>query len=83
MPLVRIRDKAQVTLPKQIMRDHDLRVGDVIDVEVSGNTLRLTPKSAVDRDILQGRADRKAGRGKEFDSAEEMIAYLHKSAKRR
>jgi len=81
MPLVRIREKAQVTLPSKVMRDHDLRVGDMVDVEVSGNTLRLTPKSAVDRDIIQGRSDREAGRGKEFASAEEMLAYLRKSPK--
>ena len=43
-------------------------------------TLRLTPKSAVDRDVLLGLADREVGRGREFASAEEMIEHLHKAA---
>ena len=78
MSLVRIRDKAQITLPRQVMRDHNLRAGDVVDVEVVGKTLRLTPKAAVDRAILLGRADYQAGRYEEFSSAAEMIAHLHK-----
>ncbi len=78
MPRVQIREKSQITLPRQVMRDHGLRVGDEVDVEVRGGSLLLTPTVSLDREILLGRADAAAGRYTEFDSAEEMIEYLHR-----
>ena len=41
MSLVRIREKSQITLPKQIMRDYQLCAGDMVDIEVSGKKLKI------------------------------------------
>ena len=83
MSKVQIREKSQITLPRQVMKDHDLHVGDEVDVEVRGGKITLTPTVSLDREILFGREDAAAGRYKEFNSAEEMIEYLHRPASER
>jgi len=50
MALVRVKEKYQVTIPKEVRRKLVLRVGDYLEVEVQGSTILLKPKALLDKD---------------------------------
>lgn len=84
MPLVKIREKYQVTLPAAVRRKAGVDVGDLLEAEVRGKTIVMTPKSVVDREIARGLEDVKKGRVYgPFRSAGEMLRSLHGHAKKR
>ncbi len=49
MPLVKIKDKYQVTLPAEVRRILDLKVGDYLEVEARDAAIVLKPKAVIDR----------------------------------
>lgn len=51
MPLVKIKQKYQVTLPASVRKKAGVAVGDLLEPQVRGKTITLTPKMAIDRDI--------------------------------
>lgn len=77
-PLVRIKEKFQVTLPAELRTRSGLAVGDFLEVSLEqGGVITLTPKSMVDRQIAEGLADLKAGRVHgPYETAEEAISAL-------
>ncbi|WP_321472385.1 AbrB/MazE/SpoVT family DNA-binding domain-containing protein [uncultured Paludibaculum sp.] len=79
-PLVRIKEKFQVTLPVELRTRSGLAVGDFLEVSMEqGGVITLTPKSLVDRHIAEGLADLEAGRVHgPYESADEAIAALGK-----
>jgi AbrB family looped-hinge helix DNA binding protein len=79
-PLVRIKEKFQVTLPVELRTRSGLAVGDFLEVSLEqGGVITLTPKSLVDRQIAEGLADLKAGRiHGPYETAEEAISALDK-----
>ena len=84
MPLVKIKQKYQVTLPASIRAQARLKIGDFLEAEVTGTHITLTPKSVVDRELALALDDVRKGRVHgPFDSAKEAIAFLHKGAKRK
>ncbi|MBI3896504.1 MAG: AbrB/MazE/SpoVT family DNA-binding domain-containing protein [Acidobacteria bacterium] len=62
MPLVKVKAKYQVTLPVAVRKKAGLEVGDLLEAEVKGRNITLTPKSLIDREIALGLADFKQGR---------------------
>lgn len=50
MPLVRVKEKYQVTIPAEIRRGLDLKVGDYLEVEAQGTVIVLRPKALIDRE---------------------------------
>jgi AbrB family looped-hinge helix DNA binding protein len=52
MPLVKIKDKFQVTIPASIRRDIDLDIGDFLEAEVREDGILLIPKTVIDRKAL-------------------------------
>lgn len=49
MPLVKIKDKYQVTLPAEVRRILDLKVGDYLEVEAIDAAIVLKPKAVIDK----------------------------------
>lgn len=54
MPLVKIKEKYQVTLPASVRKKAGVAVGDLLEAQVRGKTITLTPKMTIDRDIGLG-----------------------------
>ena len=49
LPLVKVKEKFQVTIPTEIRDALPLAVGDLLEATVQGTTIVLTPKAVVDR----------------------------------
>ena len=68
MPLVKIKEKGQVTLPAKIRERRGLRAGDYMEVQEEGNRIVLIPQEIaprhpeIDKAISEGLADVRAGR---------------------
>jgi len=45
MPLVKIKEKFQVTIPTALRKAVRLSVGDLLEAEAKGNTIVLKPKA--------------------------------------
>ena len=83
MPLVRVKEKYQVTLPASVRRKAGLAVGDLLEANVEGKKITLTPKSVVDRELALALEDVRKGRVYgPFSSAKEVIQSLHREAKK-
>ena len=88
MPLVKIKEKYQVTLPASVRAKVGVSVGDLLEAGVKGKQITLTPKVAVDRALVEtrlaeGLADLKAGRiYGPFGSARDAVRSLRREAKR-
>ena len=87
MPLVKIKEKFQVTIPIEIRKEIHLKEGDILEVVVQKNVIMFKPKAVIDRDvetaIQEGLDDVKKGRvSGPFGSADEMLSSLHKNAKK-
>ena len=53
MPFVTLKEKFQVTLPAALRRQLGIKVGDVLEVELNGSRLVLTPQAVLNRNILE------------------------------
>jgi looped-hinge helix DNA binding domain, AbrB family len=83
VPLVRVKAKYQVTLPTSVREKAGLDVGDLLEATVEGNTITLTPKTVVDRELALALEDVKKGRVHgPFSSAKEAIRSLHRETKK-
>jgi len=49
LPLVRVKDKFQVTIPTELREALHLAVGDILEATVEQETIVLKPKAVVDR----------------------------------
>jgi len=83
VPLVKVKEKYQVTLPAAVRRKAGLNVGDLLEASVEGEKITLTPKSVVDRELALALEDMKKGRVYgPYRSVEEVISSLHRETKR-
>jgi AbrB family looped-hinge helix DNA binding protein len=84
MPLVKVKEKFQVTIPPALRKAMRLSVGDLLEAEAKGNTIVLKPKILVAREavgaaIEEGLKDLKAGRvTPKFASVKEFKTYRKK-----
>lgn len=68
MPLAKVKQKGQVTIPAEIREELGLLEGDYVEVRRERGRIVLTPKEMVDRHpaidaaIAEGLADARAGR---------------------
>ncbi len=82
MPLVKIKDKYQLTLPPSVRQKARLMVGDVLEAKVQGKVITLTPKNIIDREIALGLEDFRRGRFiGPFRTAGAAIRALRRAAK--
>jgi AbrB family looped-hinge helix DNA binding protein len=49
LPLVRVKEKYQVTIPTELREALHLAVGDILEATVEADTIVLKPKAVVDR----------------------------------
>jgi len=90
MPLVQVREKAQITIPSKIRKALGIKEGDYLEVEAEGNKIVLIPKILIDKAeavtlskegekmLKEALEDVKKSRVKKFKNAEELIDDLHK-----
>jgi len=90
VPLVQVREKAQITLPSKIRKALGIKEGDYLEAEVEGNKIVLVPKILVDKAkavtlskkgeemLKEALEDVKKGKVKKFKNVEELIDDLHK-----
>jgi len=53
MPIVKVGRSRQVTIPKKLFEELQLKEGDYVEVELERDQLILTPKELIDRDKAQ------------------------------
>ncbi len=83
MPLVKVKEKYQVTLPSSVRREAGLTVGDLLEAEVKDSIITLTPKSIVDREIAISLQEMKKGHlSPAFRSTKAATRYLQRQAKK-
>jgi len=83
MALIKVKDKYQVTLPAEARQELGLEVGDLLEAEVDGGKITLTPKGLVDRELARALQDVKRGRIRgPFATANEAIEALKKPRRR-
>jgi AbrB family looped-hinge helix DNA binding protein len=88
MPLIRVKDKAQITLPVKVRRALNIHEGDYLEVSVEGEKVVLRPQTVLDRvpevtlsaageqALDEGLEDVRAGRVKAHGSMDELLAEL-------
>jgi antitoxin MazE len=86
MPLVHVKKNYQITLPHQLRDTLKLKEGDLLEAEVKGESIVLTPKSVVDR-IEEKRQEwvtslMKIGKEHPVDVSEEEIVRESKRIRR-
>jgi len=82
VPLVKVTERYQVTLPASVRKKAGVAVGDLLEARVRGKTITLTPKMAIDRDIDLALEDFKRGRFiGPFHTAKAAVRALRRAAK--
>jgi AbrB family looped-hinge helix DNA binding protein len=62
MPLVKVKEKFQITLPAPLRQRVAVAVGDMFDIAVEGKKITLTPKVVLDRALTEALDDEVHGR---------------------
>lgn len=87
MSIVKIMQRRQVVIPKDLFDSLQLNVGDYLEVKLNEGKLEYVPKELVDRDewyaspqgkkaIATALREIKTGKSKEFATVEELTADL-------
>ena len=87
--LVKLRSRAQVTLPKEAVKELNLREGDNLSVEVDKGKVIITPVAVIPKDELwawspkirsaieKGKDEAKKGKLNEYNTVEDLWNDLH------
>ncbi len=84
MPLVKVKNKFQITIPTKVRNEVHIKEGDFLEIKAKGETIVIKPKAVVDREsvgdaINEGIKDYKKGRTtRSFSSVKEFKASLKK-----
>jgi AbrB family looped-hinge helix DNA binding protein len=83
MPLAKVKQKGQVTIPAEIRAETGLNEGDYVEITRRGQVIVLTPKQIIDRHpainaaLADALADERSGRiSPKFRNAAEFRAWL-------
>ena len=86
--LVKVTRGGQVTIPADMRRQAGIEIGDYVEMRMVEGRLMLVPKQLIDKDQTwfwteewqaaerEAENDLRAGRVKEFDTLDELIADL-------
>ncbi len=81
MPLVKVKEKYQVTLPASVRQRAGVAVGDFLEAKVQGKKITLTPKRVIDRELALAIEEFKRGRFiGPFRTAKAAIRALRRAA---
>ncbi len=87
--LVKLRNRAQITLPKEAVKMLNLKEGDNLSIEVSNGKVIITPVAVIPKDELwawspnirsaieEGKQEAQKGTLREYTSVEELWDDLH------
>ncbi len=83
MALVKVKEKYQVTLPAAVREKAGLEVGDLLEAKVVGRKITLTPKTVLDRELVQALKEIDEGKTHgPFKTAEAAIRFLQRRARK-
>jgi AbrB family looped-hinge helix DNA binding protein len=83
MSLVRVKPNGQVTLPPSLRQRAKLKAGDLLEAKLEKGRITLTPANLLDRHLAESQEQIKEGQFYgPFDTAEEMIATLHRQTRK-
>ncbi len=83
--LTKLRNRSQVTLPKEVVKALNLKIGDDLRVEVKSGCVVITPVAVIPKDelwawkpeireaIIEGRKEARNGKLKAYESLDEMF----------
>jgi len=89
MPLIKVKAKAQITLPAKVRRALGIEEGDYLEAKVEGNKVVLIPQTLItkfppvalseqgEKMLKEALEEVRAGKVKEHESAESLINELH------
>jgi bifunctional DNA-binding transcriptional regulator/antitoxin component of YhaV-PrlF toxin-antitoxin module len=81
--LVRIKTKYQVTIPNDLRKRMGVRIGDFLEAKVERGKITFAPRTVVDRGIAESLEEFRKGLSYgPFDTAEKMLASLHRNVKK-
>lgn len=52
-PLVRVKNKFQITIPTKVRKEIRIKEGDILEVCIKDNTIVIKPKIVVDRSSIE------------------------------
>ena len=82
--LIKLRNRAQITLPKEVVKTLGLKIGDDLEIEIKRGRVIITPVAVIPKDELwawkpeiraaieEGRKEAREGELKAYDSVNEM-----------
>jgi AbrB family looped-hinge helix DNA binding protein len=77
MSLVTVKNKYQVVIPQRVREQIGVSVGDILEAKVERGRITLTPKSVVDRAIVEGLEEARKGRVRgPFKTVDQMLDSL-------
>ena len=86
MPLVKVKNKFQITIPTKVRDEMHIKEGDILEIKAKGETIVIKPKALVDKGsalspkgekkVMEALEDVKKGRVKKFDNVEDLIKDL-------
>lgn len=87
--LAELKDRSQVTIPKQIVTELGLHKGDMFDVVVEDGAVMFIPvvvypkaeAEELERLAAQASASYASGQAAVYDDVEDLISDLHKAAR--
>ncbi|MGA2433663.1 MAG: AbrB/MazE/SpoVT family DNA-binding domain-containing protein [Bryobacteraceae bacterium] len=83
MPIVTVKNKYQVVIPRQVRDKIGVAVGDVFEAKAENGKIVFEPKSIIDRGIAESMAEFKAGHSfGPFATHKQFLGALHKEAKK-
>ena len=89
MPLIKVKSKAQITLPAKLRHALGIEEGDYLEAKVEGNKVILTPQTFItkfppvtlseqgEKMLKEALEEVRAGKVKRHESAEALIDELH------
>lgn len=83
MPIVTVKNKFQVVIPRRVREQIGVAIGDVLEASAVKGNIVFRPKSVVDRGLAEGLEDIKRGRihGPYRTVAEAIKAFQARSTK--
>jgi len=83
MPVVTVKNKFQIVIPRSVREKIGVGVGDLLEARVERGKITFAPKTLVDRGIAESLEDFKRGRTHgPFETPEESLASLHRGARK-
>ena len=83
MEVVAVKNKFQIVIPQRVRQQVQVEIGDLLEAEVENGRIVFTPKSLVDRRLVEALEDLRQGRTHgPYTTAKDAIRALEARQKR-